>query len=1046
METRALFWDLSSVQILAFYVIAFTVIGGFIWGFWRTVAKYRRGQSSPVRRDLWIGVKRMASDLLSHRTLRRRDRIAGAAHMAIFYGFFALFIGTSIITLQHDILEPLFGIVFWHGSFFLLFSLTLDIAGALVFIGIVTMMVRRAFFHLHKLSYLRSYAGESEQREVALGWQREDWVFLIALLAIITTGFLQEGSRHAMEHPVWGSWEPVGAAIGTMLSHLGLSERNVVGLRSINWWFHGFAALSFIVAVPWYKAKHIIASMGALATRDPLVMRRLPPLLPNAVQVGVVNVHDFSWKDMLDFDACTKCGRCHEACPARTADYPLSPRDLILDLRLHNDQVQGKAVTTPVLVGGVISEETVWSCRMCGACVEICPVGIEHPIKIVQMRRALIEQDRIDPLLKTVLNTIAVSGNSFGEPSRARPSWTGDLEFRVKDIRKEPAQFLWFVGDQASFDPRNQKVTRTVARLFRAAGVDFALLYDGEKTAGNDVRRIGEEGLFESLVEHNMDQMSKAREFKRIVTTDPHTLNTLRNEYPEYGAIAPVSHYTELLCEQIESGALKVTRPLGLRVTYHDPCHLGRLNKVYEAPRRLLELIGCTLVEMPRNRDNSFCCGAGGGRIWMPDNPGTQKPSEIRIREAAELYDIDVFVTSCPKDLTMFEDARKTAGVEKAFVVEDIADLVAQAIELESIALHDLPAMTERIANAIADKVALAVSEKIDALMRGRLFLPELQSPAIQVASPQVVPVVTDHPAPATSFATSIPVVSEAMSPGKAWRAQTVQAARLPDYDKSEKIGVRILVLVKHVGKLGNDFQFSADAKHILPEYFEYQLNEWDDTALEQALRIVEQSGVGEVVVATVGPPAAEETLRKSLAKGAHRAVRVWDESLQDADVITVARILAGVATQEQADLIIAGAQSADFANGATGPAIAKMLGMPCAALVVATEWDGGALIQVTRELEGGLQHKIAMQVPSLITMQTGANTPRYASMRMIKQAREKPLVQVAVSADVLACCAASLYRMTVPPATRARMLEGSPVDIAQAILQVIRTKTGGQK
>ena len=1046
METRVLFWGLSSAKVLLFYAIAFSVIAGFIWGFWRSINKYRRGQPSPLRLDLQAGIKRMISDLLSHRTLRRRDRLAGAAHMAIFYGFATLFIGTAIITLQHDILEPLFGITFWHGTFFLLFSLTLDIAGTLVFFGIVTMLLRRALLHLPKLNYLRSYAGETELRPAAIGWKREDWIFLIALLVIIVTGFLQEGSRHAMEHPAWGAWEPVGSAVGALLSQLGLSEHNVSGLRSINWWFHGCAALSFIVAVPWYKAKHIIAAMGSLASRDPLVLRRLPALRPDAEQCGVANVQDFSWKDMLDFDACTKCGRCHDACPARTAGYPLSPRDLILDLRLHNDQAQGKKVSAPVLLGGVISEETLWSCRMCGACVEICPVGIEHPIKIVQMRRQLIEQDRIDPLLKTVLNTISVSGNSFGEPARIRGTWSSDLEFRIKDIRQEPAQFLWFVGDQASFDPRNQKVTRTVARIFKAAGVDFGLLYEGEKTAGNDVRRIGEEGLFESLVEHNMNQMSTAKEFRRIVTTDPHTLNTLRNEYPVYGEIAPVSHYTELLCEQIESGALKVTRPLGLRVTYHDPCHLGRLNKVYEAPRRLLELIGCTLVEMPRNRDNSFCCGAGGGRIWIPDKPGTQKPSEIRIREAAELYDIDVFVTSCPKDLTMFEDARKTAGVEKSFVVEDIADLVAQAIQLETLSLRDLPDLTERITQAIADKVAFAVAGRIDELLRNRLpLLPQDNAPVPAGAAGSAAQ--TGIRAAADTATETVDTARTATdSAVKKWRIQPVPAAQLSDYDKPEKTQARLLVLVKHVGKLGNEFQFSGDAKSILPEYFEYQLNEWDDTALEQALRMVESLGGGEVVVATVGPAAADDTLRKALAKGAHRAVRVWDDSLRDADVITVARMLAGVAVQEQPDLILAGAQSSDFANGATGPAIAKMLGLPCAALIVATEWDGGSQIHVTRELEGGLQHQIRMPVPALISMQTGANTPRYASMRMIKQAKEKPLTQVAAASDVNTYSAASLCRMTVPVATRAQMLEGSPADVAQAIIQVIRTKMGDPK
>lgn len=1029
METRALFWGLESAKIVAFYIIGFAAIAAFVWGFARHIVKYRRGRPSPVKLNLWNGVRRMVADVITHRTLRRRDPLAGAAHAAIFFGFTVLFIGTSTITLEYDILKPLFGVVFWKGTFFLLFSLTMDVAGLAVLAGIVIMMYRRGQMRLLKLDYLRGYAGEKELRPAAASWQREDWVFLWALFIIIVTGFVQEGTRHALEHPTWGAWEPIGTVVGALLLQLGLSMDNVGAVRAVNWWFHGLAALSFIVALPWYKAKHIIAAMGSLASRDPLVLRRLPPPEPNAKTVGVEKISDFSWKDMLDFDACTKCGRCHEACPSRAAGYPLSPRDFILDLRMHNDRALGKPVPDVPLIGGVISPETLWSCRTCGACVEICPVGIEHPIKIVKMRRQLVESDNIDPLLKTTLNTIASSGNSFGEPARKRAAWTRELEFKVKDVRTAAAEFLWFVGDQASFDPRNQKVTRTVARIFKAARVDFGLLHDGEKTAGNDVRRIGEEGLFESLVEHNLKEMSKAQPFKRIVTTDPHTFNTLVNEYPEFGKIAPVTHYTELLCELLESGALKVTKPLGLRVTFHDPCHLGRLNKRYDAPRRVLELIGCEMVEMPRNRDNSFCCGAGGGRFWIPDAPGTKKPSELRIREAAELHSIDVFVTSCPKDLTMFEDARKTAGLEKAFVVDDIADLVAKAIELENISLHDLPNLTERITAAVADRVAMVVGDRIESLLSNRIALaPVALPPAALPASGEAVPT---------------PVVAATAAPATQWVVNPVQPATLPAYDKPEKNGFRILVPVKHVAKLGDEFSFAEDDRSVLPEFFEYQLNEWDDTALEQALRTVEALGSGEVVVVTVGPTQAEDTLRKALAKGAHRAVRVWDEALEHADPIAIARMLAGVAAQEQPDLIIAGAQSADLSNGATGTALARMLGLPCAALIVGTEWDGGKIITVTRELEGGLQHKVRLPVPALITMQTGANAPRYATMRMVKQAKDKPLASVEAGEEANSFAAASISRMVVPPATRAQMLEGTPAQVAEAIIKIVREKMG---
>lgn len=1023
METRALFWGLDSLGVTAFYLIGFAAIGAFIWGFVRAIRKYLRGGPSPIPLS---GIKRMVVDLLTHRTLRRRDPYAGAAHAAIFFGFSLLFIGTSIITLEYDITKPLFGVTFWKGTFFKVFSLVLDLAGLAVAAGLVMMMVRRGAFKLEKLEYQRNYAGEQQLRPAARNWKLEDWIFLVALLVIILTGFVQEGLRHAMEQPAWGGWEPVGAILGAALS--AASDEALRAVRAINWWFHGLAALAFIVALPWYKAKHIIAAMGSLASRDPLALRRLPKPTPGAEAVGVGNVSDFSWKDLLDFDACTKCGRCHEACPARAAGYPLSPRDFILDLRVHNDAAKGRDLPGKRLIGDVIDPETLWSCRTCGACLEICPVGIEHPVKIVKMRRKLVETDQLDPLLRTMLNTIGTSGNSFGEQGRKRAAWTRELEFKVKDVRQEAADLLWFVGDQASFDPRNQKVSRIVARIFKAAKVDFGLLYEAEKTAGNDVRRIGEEGLFESLVEYNLEQMAKAKAFQRVVTTDPHSFNTLHNEYPDFGKVAPVIHYTELLCDLFESGALKVKKPLGLKVTFHDPCHLGRLNKRYDAPRRVLELIGCELVEMPRNRDNSFCCGAGGGRIWIPDKSGTKKPSEMRVREAAALGQIEVFVTCCPKDLTMFEDARKTAGFEKDFVVEDIAELVAKAIELDAISLHDLPSLTEKITVAIAERVAAAVGDRLDKVLAGRLVPAATEITARLPEAPVVLP---GMPAVAP-----VPVAK-----ALGWQVQAVKPAVLPAYEVPAKNGLRILVPIKQIGKLGDDFRFAVNQRSIPSEYFEYLLNEWDDTALEQALKTVEALGAGEVVVVTVGPEGAEETLRKALAKGAHRGVRVWNDSLADADPIAIARLLAGVAEQEKPDLIFTGAQSGDHANAATGTALAKLLNLSRAALVVATEWDGGSVIRVTRELEGGLRHQVEIAAPALITMQTGANVPRYATMRMVKQAKVKPVATVAATDEATAYRAAQINKIFVPQATRAAMMEGSADEVASKVIAIVREK-----
>jgi Fe-S oxidoreductase len=367
---------------------------------------------------------------------------------------------------------------------------------------------------------------------------------------------------------------------------------------------------------------------------------------------------------------------------------PLSPRDVILSLReFANATLESGTLPAAAELDvhgkspGQVAAETLWSCRTCMACVEICPVAVEHVPIIVELRRKLVEDGAMDPLLAKTLATIHKTGNSFGESKRKRGAWTKALPFPVKDARKEPVDVLWFVGDYASFDPRNQKVTQTFAALLAEAGVDFGILYDGESNAGNDVRRVGEEGLYELLADANVAALGSAT-FNRVVTTDPHSYNTIRNEYPDFGGRYLIEHYTTLLGRLFAAGRLKVTQPLGYRVTFHDPCHLGRFNQGYEAPRQLLALLGCELVEMARCRSNSFCCGAGGGRIWIPDPAGGEKPAQNRIKEAAAIPGLEVYAVSCPKDLTMFEDALKTTGNEGKFVVREIIELVREAMPL----------------------------------------------------------------------------------------------------------------------------------------------------------------------------------------------------------------------------------------------------------------------------------------------------------------------------------------------------------------------------
>ena len=290
----------------------------------------------------------------------------------------------------------------------------------------------------------------------------------------------------------------------------------------------------------------------------------------------------------------------------------------------------------------------------------------------------MVIEGMIDAELQDALTNLGRYGNSFGQSERMRARWSKEIEPKVKDAGKEAVEYLWFVGDYASYSPTLTEITQRTAEVFQKIGLDFGIMYKGENHAGNDVRRVGEEGLFEMLVEKNVKAMSRC-DYQSIVTTDPHTYNTLKNEYPPNGE-QPVLHYSELLDQLIASGKLKLSNKLGYKVTYHDPCYLGRYNGVYDAPRRVIEATGCEIVEMPRNRDCALCCGAGGGRIWMEEGEVNERPSESRIREAVQLKGVTDFIVACPKDITMYRDAVKTTGEENNLVIKDLIELVYEAL------------------------------------------------------------------------------------------------------------------------------------------------------------------------------------------------------------------------------------------------------------------------------------------------------------------------------------------------------------------------------
>ncbi len=697
--TRETFANLPVWAIAFWYFLIFVSTGILFYGIYRLARKYRQGRG-PVEVDR--PARRAGETLkivLSHSWIRRRDPLSGFAHLFVFYGFMVLFVGTAILAVQDDLLGPL-GFEFWKGWFYKGYSLFLDVFGGALIVGLIVLAVKRGIIRPFRLDYWRPdrAEGESDRSRYVLG----DWLFLGLLFFLALSGFLLEAFRIAETNPSFEVWSPIGWVVGQGFRTIGFDDGAALMAHRVDWWVHGVVALAFVASIPFTKAVHMIAGPAGVAVKDDKAGRRLAPLPQNAKseEVGYQLITDLLPRHLLDLDACTKCGKCHDACPATASGYPLSPRDLILDLREFAEGSLGTRAELNIeplydskqsILGDPIRPETLWSCMQCMACVEICPVGIEHVPIINQMRRGLVERGEMDSQLQSTLETIYTSGNSFGESKRKRARWAKELEFEIKDARKEPVEYLWYVGDYASFDPRNQKVTQALARILVHAEVDFGILYDAEKTAGNDVRRAGEEGLYTSLAEENIAAIEKC-DFQKILSSDPHSFNTLRNEYPELGAswtADDVLHHSQLLERLLENATIVPSKRLDYRVTYHDPCHLGRYNQVYDPPRDVMKTLGIELVEMPRNRDNSFCCGAGGGRIWMKElkKEGAQRPSENRIDEAVALGRIQYFTVACPKDVTMYEDAIKTSGHADEIQLREISELVLEALDLEPVAV-----------------------------------------------------------------------------------------------------------------------------------------------------------------------------------------------------------------------------------------------------------------------------------------------------------------------------------------------------------------------
>ena len=646
--------------LFVLWVLTVLAFGVFGWRVRQLIGLVRKGRpenrfDQPVKRVVHV-VKNV---FLQPRIFN--EPAIGLPHFLIFWGFVLY-----VVCFNWGLVRGLFpGLPLPYPDQIGVVALFLDVFAVVVLASLVVSALRRAFFapaHLHL----------SVDANLILLWIG---TLMLSSLFGGTFRLVAAGTPSSV-------WAPFGSLLVPLFS--GLPAERAEGLAKSMWWVHTFGVLSFLIYLPYSKHLHLLASpfnvfFGNLRAAGDLDIAGGT----EESAAGAAKWDEFTWKQLLGGFSCAECGRCDRACPATTSGFPLEPQQIIQKLKKHTLEAglakPGKAA--PALIGGVVAEAEIWACTTCMSCIERCAVLNEQIPTIVQMRRHLVGEGAVEKTLQDMLANLNRYGNSFGKSDRMRAKWSQPLATKIKDARKEPTEYLWYVGDYASYDPRLEDITRKTAEILQQSGVDFGLLYEGERNAGNDVRRIGEEGLFEMLRDKNLQVLEKAQ-FKTIVTTDPHTYNTLKNEYRWNGRGVTVLHYTELLDQLLAQGRLPLKKRLAGRVTYHDPCYLGRYNGVYDPPRRLLAGLGLELVEMPRNRNRSYCCGAGGGRIWMEDVPGIkERPAESRIREVAGLPGVSTLVVSCPKDIAMFRDAVKTTDNEGKIVVKDLAELVWEAIQ-----------------------------------------------------------------------------------------------------------------------------------------------------------------------------------------------------------------------------------------------------------------------------------------------------------------------------------------------------------------------------
>lgn len=652
------------------YLLAALGVAYWIYSLYQRYQLWRIGKpdecTQEIGKRIRVFIQTLLTEILTHRKFLR-DPFPGIMHLLIFWGWIILLLASAVDAFTY------YANLHLVGKPYLWFSLIVDIGGLLVIVGMLMAVFRRYLLKPKRLNTVL-----------------DDGVITALILIILVTGYMVEGLRQAATelktHPEWALWSPGGFVFAKAFE--GMDEASLRFWHRWLWWFHALITIGgFVyVGVVFSKFQHL------LVTPFNIFFRNLGPVgVPSPIDIekaealGVGEIKDFTWKQLLDLDACTNCGRCQDACPAWATGKPLSPRKVIQDLKGHmvkaNKKRTDSSESLPTLVGEAPTEEEIWACTTCAACQETCPVYVEHLVKIIDLRRNLVlAHSKMPETAQLMLRNMQSRGHPWAgiQSLRLRGDWTSEVEVKVL-AEGDRVKTLFWVGCTGALVERNVKATLSMAKVLKAAGIDFGVLGEAETCCGDPARRAGYEFQFQISAEQNIETF-KNHQIEEIITTCPHCYHALKNEYPKYGGTFKVIHYTQFLSDLIQQKKLNLSQALALNLTYQDPCYLGRYNQLYQEPRQVLKAIPqIQLKEMERSRHRSFCCGGGGGHMWIEEQPGTTKINQMRLEDVLKTG-ADTVVTACPYCLQMFEESIEHKGMKETLKAKDLVELVEEAM------------------------------------------------------------------------------------------------------------------------------------------------------------------------------------------------------------------------------------------------------------------------------------------------------------------------------------------------------------------------------